>query len=149
MSTSAGTLLSFLRFRTRRGRGQFQAEPVSTHPVSPEPLGPGLATLVRVPERPAPTAATPTGWIPAPRVPPEPTMLARVVPPEPRMLARVAPDAALLTPAATVPTVPMPVMAEPATAVPGLAAPDDGVETTLLPSRRDAPETTIHPRRAG
>jgi hypothetical protein len=55
----------------------------------------------------------------------------------------------------------MPVMAEPATAVPGLSAPEDGVETTLmpsrqdapettlLPSRQDAPETTIHPRRAG
>jgi hypothetical protein len=47
MSTSAGTLLSFLRFRTRRqGRAQFQAEPVSPRPVSPEPLGPGLATLL-------------------------------------------------------------------------------------------------------
>jgi hypothetical protein len=141
MSTSAGTLLSFLRFRTRRrGCPQLQAEPVTPHAVSPEPLGPGLATLVRVPERPAPVAATPDGWIPAPRVPPEPTMLARVVP-----------DAALLTPAATVPTVPMPVMAEPApaTAAPGLAAPDDGVETTLMPSRQDAPKTTIHPRRAG
>jgi hypothetical protein len=163
MSTSTGLMLSFLRFRARRrGRAQLPAAPDTPRPVSPEPLGPGLAALVRVPARLVPAPATLTRTAPVPRVSREPTMLARAVPePTPTVLVSAQPDATLpdpwlLTPAATVPTVPVPVMAEPAPpptsaamATPGLAAPDDGVETTMLPSRQDAPATTIHPRRTG
>jgi hypothetical protein len=169
MSTSAGTLLSFLRFRARRrGRAQLKSEPgiprlvisspLGPRPLVPEPLGPGLATLVRVPRHPATAAAAPARVLPGvvggpspQRVPPEPTTLARVLQPEHAEPARAVPDAALLTPAAAIETVLMQVRADPAptTAVPGLAAPDQGAETTMLPSRRDAPKTTIHPQRAG
>jgi hypothetical protein len=67
------------------------------------------------------------------------------------MVARGVPDASLLTPAAVVQTTRMPAVAEPAPtmAVPGLAAPDQGAETALMPSRHDAPSTMIRPRRAG
>jgi len=135
MSTSAGSLLSFLRSRARRrGRAGIPAEPGRPHPQS---WGPGLATLVRLPARPVsarPAAPTRVG----PRVPPEPTVLARAMP-----------GPSSLTPAATIATVAVPVIAGPAPtrAVPGLAVPDEGAETTVLPSRQDAPGTTINPRR--
>ncbi len=59
------------------------------------------------------------------------------------------PDVSLLTPAATIATVLVPVMREPAltTATPGQSASIEGTGTTTLPSRLDAPATTIHPRR--
>ena len=120
MSTSAGSLLSFLRSRARRrGRAGLPAEPDSPRP---QPWEPGLATLVRLPARPVPV---------------------------PTVLAHARPDPSSLTPAAAIPTVAVPIMAGPAptTAVPGLAVPDEGAETTLLPSRQDAPGTTINPRR--
>ena len=132
MSTSAGSLLSFLRSRARRrGRAGLPAEPDSPRP---QPWEPGLATLVRLPARP---------------VSARPATPARVTPPVPTVLAHARPDPSSLTPAAAIPTVAVPVMAGPAptTAVPGLAVPDEGAETTLLPSRQDAPGTTINPRR--
>jgi hypothetical protein len=58
--------------------------------------------------------------------------------PAPTVLARTRPGPPSLTPAAAIPTV----------VVPAMAVPDDGAETTLLPSRQDAPGTTINPRRA-
>jgi hypothetical protein len=70
------------------------------------------------------------------------------------MLARALPDASLLTPAATIPTVLVPVLRTPAPAQVARAEEIEGIEgiegmeTTTLPSREDAPATTIHPRRA-
>jgi hypothetical protein len=68
--------------------------------------------------------------------------------PQPTMLARTLPDASLLTPAATIPTVLVPIMRTQTRATPRQQAPVEGAETTTLPSRKDAPPTTIHPRRA-
>ncbi len=190
MSTSGDSPLSFLRFRARRrGRAALPAGPDAPRPVSQEPLGPGLAALVRVPGRPVPAPpplarADAPGMPPGPTVlahalpdapgmtpeptilahaqphtpglPPEPTMLAHALPgtpgitPEPTILARTRPGPSRLTPAATVPTVPVPIMAGPC-APADLAVPDEGAETTMLPSRQDAPgrPSTPEPRRAG
>jgi len=179
MSTSAGSMLSFLRFRARRrSRAQCPAGPEGWHPASREPLGPGLGALVRVPAHSAPTAAMPcvasapgvasvAGVVPVVGVASAPVVGVASVPvagvalvtgvalvpgepcaPPPTMLARTLPDAALLTPAATIPTVLVPVMRTPGNPSPGQEAPGEGGETTTLPSRQDAPATTIHPRRA-
>jgi hypothetical protein len=178
MSTSAGTMLSFLRFRARwRGRAQRTSAPAPLTPgpplftpgptslASPEPPEAGLGILVRAPGRSAPTATMVANWPPAPCQPGQSTRQpnsppARSVPqeplgpasaprrPQPTMLARSLPDASLLTPAATTPTVLVPVIRERAEpARPVQLAPSEGLETTTLPSRHDAPATTIHPRR--
>lgn len=137
MSTSAGSMLSFLRFRARRrSSAQVPAGPASSQLANLEPPGPGLGALVRVPAHSAPTATMPASWPSGPCVPPA------------TMLARTLPDASLLTPAATIPTVLVPVMRTPATATSGQEAHVEESETTTLPSRRDATATTIHPRRA-
>ena len=130
------TMLSFLRFRTRRrGRVQHLGGPTGSHLARREPLGPSLGTLVQAPGHSAPTATMVASQPPAPCGPP------------PTMLARTMPDASLLTPAATVPTVLVPVMRTAGPRAPGRAAPVEGGKTTTLPSRQDAPATTIHPRR--
>ena len=161
MSTSAGSMLSFLRFRTRRqSDARRPAGPASSHLVNQEPLGPGLGTLVHMPGHSAPTTTMAASW-PSARCVPTEAMTSACWPevpcvPSPTMLARTLPDASLLTPAATIPTVLVPVMRTPGTQLPGEAptgaprhqAPVEGVETTTLPSREDAPATTIHPRRA-
>ena len=152
MSTSAGSMLSFLRFRTRRrDRAQHPSGPACSYLASREPLGPGLGTLVQAPGHSAPTTTMVASQPPAPSGPPESVMPARwpsapCVPP-PTMLARTMPDASLLTPAATVPTVLVPVMRTPGPHAPGHEAPVEAGQTTTLPSRQDAPATTIHPRR--
>jgi hypothetical protein len=153
MSTSARSMLSFLRFRARRGsRAERTPGLARSHLANPELPGPGLGALVRVPAHPAPTVTMPTSAPPAADVS-QPAMLASqpLAPcalPQPTMLARTLPDASLLTPAATIPTVLVPIMRTQTRATPRQQAPVEGAETTTLPSRKDAPPTTIHPRRA-
>ncbi|HUN34363.1 MAG TPA: hypothetical protein VMU95_20360 [Trebonia sp.] len=143
MSTFAGSKLSFLRFRAwRRRRAQCPARPDNAYQTDRESPGPGLGALVRMPEHSAPTAAMPGSRPTAPSAPRVPCV------PPPTMLARTLPDASLLTPAATVPTVLVPVMRTPGPPVCEQEVPSEGSETTTLPSRRDAPATTIHPRRS-
>ncbi|HTU75683.1 MAG TPA: hypothetical protein VMG38_19380 [Trebonia sp.] len=136
MSTGAGSKLSFLRLGARRrSRARLQARPAGPHLASPSPAGPGHGNLMQALAQPAPATMTAS---PSPRP----------CAPPPTMLARSLPDASLLSPEATIPTVLVPVIRTPTMAVAGQAASGEGSETTSLPPRRDAPATTIHPRRA-